>query len=580
MLFGPSIRMTRYQFLPIVCHEYFMSYDPHRNQWAIVKPMGTRRDGVSVSVLSGCLYAIGGWWESSVESYDPHRNQWAIVKPMGTRRDGVSVSVLSGCLYAIGGWWESSVERFDPRVGKWEQIRPMAARRGCLGSAVSEGYLYAAGGHDGTTCLSAVEKYDPRTNQWTAVADMNEKRLGVALATFNGRLCAVGGQNDTTDLNAVEVFDPEANQWVIYSPMNGRCQNKQAKIKPETIDIAEKWCITLNNLELEHLISLDAKDMKTWAKEVLKEEVELKDVEASALDALVNFCYSGKIRINSTNVPSEEQVFEAVVKWVSFDLPARRQLFPKLFEHVRLSLCDPKFLVNTVSNDTYVNANAVCRNLVDKAKLEDTVTTGASSPLWKVLLLEKLFGKTGEVGVAVIDNLLYAVGGSDGKTVLKSVERFDPATGAWSSDIAPMSHDRWGHAVAALDGSIYVVGGLYCEAVHAVERYDPCRNQWACVAPMGTKRIQCSVSVLNGCLYAIGGWNALSAERFDPRVGKWEQIRPMTTRRGSFGSAVLEGHLYAAGGFSVLEPLGSVENYDPRTNTWTAVADMNEKRFN
>ncbi|PIO63735.1 kelch repeat protein [Teladorsagia circumcincta] len=145
--------------------------------------------------------------------------------------------------------------------------------------------------------------------------------------------------------------------------------------------------------------------------------------------------------------------------------------------------------------------------------------------------------------------------------------RFDPATGAWSSDIAPMSHDRSGHAVAALDGSIYVVGG-----------YDPCRNQWASVAPLGTKRFQCSVSVLNGCLYAVGGWTESSAERFDPRVGKWEQIRPMTAHRACFGSAVLGEHLYAAGGHSGLELLGSAENYDPRTNTWTAVADMNEKR--
>ncbi|KAK6009822.1 hypothetical protein OSTOST_25220 [Ostertagia ostertagi] len=44
-------------------------------------------------------------------------------------------------------------------------------------------------------------------------------------------------------------------------------------------------------------------------------------------------------------------------------------------------------------------------------------------------------------------------------TYLKSSERFDPATEAWSSDVAPMSHARFGHGVATLDGFIYAVGG-------------------------------------------------------------------------------------------------------------------------
>ncbi|KAK6011382.1 BTB And Kelch, partial [Ostertagia ostertagi] len=67
-------------------------------------------------------------------------------------------------------------------------------------------------------------------------------------------------------------------------------------------------------------------------------------------------------------VPSEDQVFKAVVEWVRFDLPARQQLFPQLFEHVRLPLCHSGFLVNTVSKEALVKANAACRNLVDEAK--------------------------------------------------------------------------------------------------------------------------------------------------------------------------------------------------------------------
>ncbi|PIO59362.1 kelch repeat protein, partial [Teladorsagia circumcincta] len=159
---------------------------------------------------------------------------------------------------------------------------------------------------------------------------------------------------------------------------------------------------------------------------------------------------------------------------------------------------------------------------------------------------------------------------------------FDPAAEAWSSDIAPMSHGRWLHGVATLDGFIYAVGGInIVTPVDVVERYDPHRNQWTSVAPMGTERYGHSVSVLDECLYAVGGCCKTSAntvERFDPRVGKWEQIRPMTTCRQFFGSAVFDGHLYAAGGRCGQHLLESSEKYNPATNEWTAVADMNGER--
>ena len=56
------------------------------------------------------------------------------------------------------------------------------------------------------------------------------------------------------------------------------------------------------------------------------------------------------------------------------------------------------------------------------------------------------------VGVAVLDDLLYAVGGHDGSSYLNSVERYDPKTNQWSSDVAPTSTCRTSVGVAVLDG--------------------------------------------------------------------------------------------------------------------------------
>lgn len=65
-------------------------------------------------------------------------------------------------------------------------------------------------------------------------------------------------------------------------------------------------------------------------------------------------------------------------------------------------------------------------------------------------------------GVAVIDNLVYAVGGSnrdDGtRSNLNSMERYNPERNEWE-DMPPMHRSRGAASVTALNGCLYAVGG-------------------------------------------------------------------------------------------------------------------------
>ena len=103
---------------------------------------------------------------------------------------------------------------------------------------------------------------------------------------------------------------------------------------------------------------------------------------------------------------------------------------------------------------------------------------------------------------------------------------------------------------------------------------------------MATARSEHGVAVLDGKLYAVGGYSnddgiLSSVERYDPAANAWEEVAPMAEAREAHAMAVLEGKLYAVGGQDAgYNALSSVERYDPAANAWEAVAQMAAARCN
>lgn len=67
-------------------------------------------------------------------------------------------------------------------------------------------------------------------------------------------------------------------------------------------------------------------------------------------------------------------------------------------------------------------------------------------------------------------------------------------------------------------------------------------------------------------------------EVFDPLANRWEKCHPMTTARSRVGVAVVNGLLYAIGGYDGQLRLSTVEVYNPETDTWARAGSMNSKR--
>ncbi|NWR50316.1 KLH20 protein, partial [Regulus satrapa] len=321
------------------------------------------------------------------------------------------------------------------------------------------------------------------------------------------------------------------------------------------------------------------------------------------------------ISSDELNVRSEEQVFNAVMAWVKYSIQERRPQLPQVLQHVRLPLLSPKFLVGTVGSDPLIKSDEECRDLVDEAKnylllpQERPLMQGPRTrPRKPIRCGEVLFAggslqacvqcrqQTNEwrmvasmskrrcgVGVSVLDDLLYAVGGHDGSSYLNSVERYDPKTNQWSSDVAPTSTCRTSVGVAVLGGYLYAVGGQDgVSCLNIVERYDPKENKWTRVASMSTRRLGVAVAVLGGFLYAVGGSDGTSplntVERYNPQENRWHTIAPMGTRRKHLGCAVYQDMIYAVGGRDDTTELSSAERYNPRTNQWSPVVAMTSRR--
>ncbi|KAK6053215.1 kelch repeat protein, partial [Cooperia oncophora] len=177
------------------------------------------------------------------------------------------------------------------------------------------------------------------------------------------------------------------------------------------------------------------------------------------------------ISSDELNVRSEEQVFAAVIEWVKFDLTTRKQFLFKLLEHVRLPICHPKFLVDTISKSELVKSDAGCRDLVDEAKVGNIPGSAIARfdyvcllfrdyQLLDFCMIERLSLPEYRVRPRKVfcGEILYAGGGwTDGRPNT-SVERFDPAeaNAAWQQ-VPPLSKKRDGLVV--LDHMLYAIGG-------------------------------------------------------------------------------------------------------------------------
>lgn len=200
--------------------------------------------------------------------------------------------------------------------------------------------------------------------------------------------------------------------------------------------------------------------------------------------------------------------------------------------------------------------------------------------------------------VAAVGDLIYIVGGLDKNgTVRDDVTVYDTILDSFSSGPKlPVPIHRFG--IAMLQGSdetdsrIYVIGGLqssdFSEAASGrVYILDLADMTWSRGPDLNTPRSDLCAYVINGKIYAAGGWSIgfaetlSSVEVLDPERGTWEFIGDMPTPRGDTKCGSLQDRkLVVVGGFydpsDAFRPThfrNEVEVYDTVSGVWESLAD-------
>jgi N-acetylneuraminic acid mutarotase len=146
--------------------------------------------------------------------------------------------------------------------------------------------------------------------------------------------------------------------------------------------------------------------------------------------------------------------------------------------------------------------------------------------------------------VAYLDGKLYVFGG-----VVGSGQQTSQVTDGLSLDVANNASDwvsvasldnpRWGSYAAAVNGKIYIIGGIFVNQqtgsysfVTRVAEYDPAKNSFTLKANMPVPVCQMSGTVIDGKIYIFGGLGVANSQfaltnmvqMYDPATDTWTQV--------------------------------------------------------
>jgi subtilisin family serine protease len=217
-------------------------------------------------------------------------------------------------------------------------------------------------------------------------------------------------------------------------------------------------------------------------------------------------------------------------------------------------------------------------------------TLGTDS--WEYPYGDWMLNNRAHLASAVLDSRIYLIGGyttrEDGSN-LDVVTVFDPTTRVFTAD-DPLPYAICFPGAATVNGKIYVMGGLDADdiPVNQILSFDPdlaMGSRWQTeTATLSLARFAHGTIAVDGKIYVFGGletWEdeeiyTAGGEIFDPATGTVSAMAPMPIPLARFGTAADGRFIYAVGGTNNdfwYTPKDTVLRYDTVEDTWSSLPD-------
>lgn len=486
-------------------------------------------------------------------------------------------------------------------LNTWTTQTPLLYARDNDANAVLNGRVYVFGGSPtGSSVLSSMEVYDPATDTWPAAdattlsvwPTMPQARYGLAAVKANGGIYLMGGTNAITGagpIYPIVYYDPKTNSF---------SSNVPGTTTPLANLPTGRWgfhAVTVDGLVYTVGGSVFVPGGITptnWQTKTAASGVPSTSVTASALTNGTPY-YFVVTAVDGTGKESPASVEVSATPAASYATGATPSALSTVAGNGQATISWVGVSGASSYNVYYgTRSNDATSNLTKLSGVTATsaTVTGLANGTAYYFVVTAVVGGTEtapstEVGVTpqpappVSAPSGASVAGGNGQLTL-----------SWSAVPNAASYNvYYGKGTALYYGN--------------VEVYDPAANTWTARAPMPTPRQGMAVAVVNGRIYAIGGWGGWpdlsTVEVYDPATNTWattvpvtaatlaantagKPLAPMPTARDDFGFSVVNGIIYTIGGdtnaFDAVLGIPCcttvVEAYDPVANTWTTEAPM------
>jgi len=185
------------------------------------------------------------------------------------------------------------------------------------------------------------------------------------------------------------------------------------------------------------------------------------------------------LSMDGLKVKKEEEVFEAVMKWVKCDVEHRQCQFVNILSCVRFPFVSTTYLKQKIETEELAQLESRCEQFIQEAY------TYKFYPDKRVML--KSSPRARPRNPSGLQSVLLCIGGLNGCGSLLGLEQYNPQTDSWS-EVTKLQQSRYAVGVCVLQEELYITGGCTDQngPLSSVCCYNMREIKWSCVSSMNS----------------------------------------------------------------------------------------------